>query len=263
MKKGGGNAPQVISAFLGIGGGHSMVGNGHVIAVTSDYPPVVAIYDLDTKSERMLTDPLGTPVDIAIDKNANLFVINVGQTDNVGMYRAGSSHEKELVCPVLSVPEEIAVDNEGDIFINGYGPDNFQGVAEIPNGPNGPDPKHCTRLNLNSEPGYTAGLAVDPKTDDLITLDDPDLCAGGDEGRMTIYRKPYKAATGRVHHLGGNCAGGLRLNADSTMIFYEDSDVSASYTFIRQKSYPNGGSLGVYHGGSPDGFTTIPNTLPN
>jgi len=240
-----------------------MVANGHVLAITSDFPPQVVTYDLDTKTEATLADPFGTPVDIAIDKNGDLFVVNVGQTYNVGMYPAGSSQEQELVCGVQSVPEEIAVDDEGDIFMNGYGPGSFQGVAEIPNGPNGPDPQHCTRLALKSEPGYTAGLAVDPKTDDLIVLDDPDDCAGGIEGRMTVYRKPYKAATGRVRVLGGNCAGGLRLNADSTVIFYGDEDVSGSFFFIRQKSYPMGGAMGTYHGGDSGGFTTIPNTLPN
>jgi len=263
MQRGGGNDPQRISGPLGVGGGESMVANGHVLAITSDFPPEVVTYDLDTKTETALADPLGTPVDIAIDKNANLLVVNVGKTDNVGMYPAGSPNEKELDCAVMSVPEEIAVDNEGDVFINGYGPGNFQGVAEIPNGLHGPNPKRCAQLSLNSEPGYTAGLAVDPKTDDLIVFDDPDLCAGGIEGRMTVYHKPYKASTGRVRVLGGNCAGGLRLNADSTAIFYGDQDVSGSFSFIRQRSYPDGGAMGSYHGGIPSGFTTIPNTLPN
>jgi len=262
LQRGGGRDPQRISGPLGVGGGESMVANGHVVAVTSGFPPEVVLYDLDTKTETVLADPLGTPVDIAIDKNADLFVINAGPTYNVGMYKAGSSNEKKLVCAPLSVPQEIAVDNEGDIFLNGFG-NGPQGVAEIPSGPHGPEPQNCAVLNLNSEPGYTAGLAVDPKTDDLIVLDDPDECAGGDEGRMTIYRKPYKPSTARVRVLGGNCAGGLRLNADSTAVFYGDQDVSGSFTFIRQKSYPMGGAMGTYHGGDSGGFTTIPNTLPN
>jgi hypothetical protein len=263
LQRGGGVQPQVISNPLGIGAAQSMVGNGHVVAITAQYPPEVVLYNLDTKNERTLPDPLGTPTDIAIDKNATLYVINIGRTDNVGMYPAGSSHETELICKVLSNPEEIAVDNEGDIFINGYGPGRFVGVAEIPNGPNGPEPQNCTRFFLKSEPGFTAGLAIDPKTDDLIVLDDPGQCAGGPEGRMTIYPKPYQKATGRTRLLGGNCVGGLRLNADSTIVFYGDADVSGSFGFIRQRAYPGGGDMGTYNGGDPGGFSTIPNTLPN
>jgi hypothetical protein len=94
-------------------------------------------------------------------------------------------------------------------------------------------------------------------------LSDPDLCAGGFEAEMTIYPKPYQKSTGVVHEMAGNCTSGLRLNADSTLVYYGDQDVSGSFSFPRQVSYPGGHNSGTYSNGTPSGFTTIPNTLPN
>lgn len=261
IRSSGGHGPRTLSRPLGVFGGN-MVANGHVVAIVNQHPPEVVLYDLKTKSESTLPDPYGTPIDIAVDKNSTLYVTNIAKTGNVTMYPAGGS-PKELVCRHMSTGEAVAVDNEGDIFVNGYGPAGFAGVVEIPNGPSGPQPQNCMRLALKSELGYVAGLAIDPKTDDLIVLDDPSSCAGGSEGRMTIYPKPYHKNTGRSRVIGRSCSGTLRLNADSTLVFVEDQSVSGGYTFILQRTYPDGRPLGVYTGGSPAGMTTIPNTLPN
>jgi hypothetical protein len=96
-----------------------------------------------------------------------------------------------------------------------------------------------------------------------VVLDDPDLCAGGTEGRMTIYPKPYSKQTSKSVVIGQNCTGGMRLNADSSVVYAADQDVSGSYSYILQRSYPDGRSMGAYFGGAAGGFTTIPNTLPN
>jgi hypothetical protein len=55
----------------------------------------------------------------------------------------------------------------------------------------------------------------------------------------------------------------MRLNADSSIVYAIDQDVSGSYSYILQRSYPDGRSMGAYFGGAAGGFTTIPNTLPN
>jgi hypothetical protein len=55
----------------------------------------------------------------------------------------------------------------------------------------------------------------------------------------------------------------MRLNADSSIVYAADQDVSGGISDILQRSYPDGRAMGVYHGGSPGGFTTIPNSLPN
>jgi hypothetical protein len=260
----GGNHPRTLSKPLGLSGASSMVANGNVVAIANRYPPEVVLYDVKTKAQSTLSDPYGTPLDIAIDRNAALYVLNFANpTGNVAMYPAGSPQPKKLGCRFMKVGDSIAVDNEGDIFINGIERNGFYGVVEIPNGPGGPEPRNCTRLRLKQEPGYDAGLAVDPKTDDLIVLDNPDQCAGGSEGRMTIYPKPYQRSTGRSHQLGANCAGGIRLDATSTVVFVGDQSVSGAYTYILQRSYPDGKNLGTYNGVNPAGMTTIPNTLPN
>jgi hypothetical protein len=262
MRKIGGSNPRTLSAPLGVGGTSNMVANGHVVAVPNAYPPEVVLYDLKTKKKSTLPDPYGTPVDIAVDKNSALYVVNIAKSSsNVTVYPVGGT-PRELVCSYITTGEAIAVDNEGNIFVNGYGP-GFTGVVEIPNGPSGPQTQNCTKLPLKAETGYVAGLAVDPKTDDLIVLDDPSLCAGGPEGRMTIYPKPYQKSTGQSHVIGRNCSGTIRLNADSTVVFVGDSSVSGGFSFILQRTYPDGQPLGIYTGGSPAGFTTIPNTLPN
>ncbi|HEY7982444.1 MAG TPA: hypothetical protein VID19_13305 [Candidatus Eremiobacteraceae bacterium] len=253
----GGNNPRPFSNPL-VNGSGGMAGDGRVVAITSS--PNVVIYNIDTKHLRRLPDPFGTPIDIAIDKNETLYAVNIASnSSNVAVYAAGASNPTELMCAPLQTGEAIAVDNEGDVFINGYPHTGNAGVFEIRHGQS-----DCKQLNnLNTEPGYVAGIAVDPKTDDLVVLDDPDLCAGGIEGRMTIYHKPYSKKTAKSVVIGQNCTGGMRLNADSSIVYAIDQDVSGSYSYILQRSYPDGRSMGAYFGGAAGGFTTIPNTLPN
>lgn len=259
----GGSHPTPISKPLGIGSSFGLAANGRVVAAAEQNPPAVVIYNLTTQHKAVLADPFGIPFDIAIDKNANLFVINSARPDNVTMFAPGAP-PRELQCAAIYIAAGIAADNEGDVFVSGYSKtSNGEDVVEIPNGPNGPQPQNCSELNIGRGSGYSAGLAVDPKTDALIVLDNPDLCAGGIEGRMRIYPKPYRPKTAVTHDVGLNCSGGIRLNADSTRVFVGDQDVSGSYTFVLQRSYPDGASMGSYNDGQPVGITTIPNVLPN
>ncbi len=264
MKPHGGGRPQRIGKIPHLARAAGMVANADELAIASQRPPGVVLYNLTTQAQSTLPDPNGTPLDIAIDKNANLFVLNVQDDDkgNVTMYRANSSKAIELVCQYIGFGEAIATDNEGDIFVNGY-QQTFAGVVEIPNGPGGPQPGKCRRLDLRPENGYVAGVAVDPKTDDLIVLDDPDLCAGGQEGRMTIYPKPYARNTAHAVDLNGNCVGQMRLDATSRIVFAFDETVSGGTSYILQRGYPGGRNMGSYRRGDLSGITTIPNSLPN
>jgi hypothetical protein len=237
-----------------------LAGNGSIVAIAGQQPAQVVEYDTETQATTALDDPYGTPIDIAIDKAANLYVVNF--PGSVTMYAAGSSTPTKLACKYLRIGQTIAVDNEGDIFVNGYLTSGL-GVVEIQNGPSGPQPQNCKRLHLMPELGYVAGVAIDPKTDDLIVLDNPDYCAGGIEGRMTIYRKPYRENHAQVRNLNGICPGLMRLDATSSIVFVLDLSVSGGYTSILQRAYPSGEALGTYFGNHPGGFTTIPNTLPN
>lgn len=261
---GGGQQPQELTGTLGFGTVTGMAANGQAVAMASQFPPAVEVYHIPSKTLRTLDDPFGVPDDIAIDKSQNIFVSNVNKNaGNVTMFPPQSGRAVDLDCTLIGVPEGIAVDDEGDVFVNGFVRHSFvEAVVEIPAGPNGPEPQNCVKLQLKNEVGV-AGVAIDPKSDDLVTLDNPDECAGGIEGRMTIYPKPYSKATGFSRGLGANCAGSIRISADSTRVFVGDEDVSGSIFFILQRSFPNGSFMGEYDNGQASAFTTLPNVLPN
>jgi hypothetical protein len=259
----GGKAPQPLSGALS--GNPAFVGAafGTTVVLAGQSPPSIFLYDLTSKHQRVLADPYGTPIDVAVDRGRNVYALNLaGNQGNVTWYGPSSRHPRLLACSRMGEGEAIAVDNEGDLFVNGYPPHAAAGVIEIPN-PLVARPQGCMRLRLRAEPGYVAGIAVDPKTDDLIVFDNPDDCAGGYEGRMTIYPKPYDPSTATVKELNANCAGGLRLNAPSTLLFFGDETVSGGSGFIQQRTYPGGRGNAIYEGGNFSGFVTIPNALPN
>ena len=262
VQRGGGGDPEPFTPPLNLGDANPLLTFGDVVAMTGANPPRVILYNVKTATTRLLPDPFGTPIGIAAGKDATIYAINIAKKGApVTMYRPPAHRAVELSCGLMNTGEAIAVDNEGDIFIDGYGKDG--NVVEIPNGPNGPEPQNCVSLPLKGNAGYVAGIAVDPKTDDLITLDDPSLCAGGEEGRMTIYSKPYNKLTGRSIDIGMNCSGGLWLNADATIVYTSDEDVSGSFGFILQRSFPDGGDMGIYHSRNTGGFAPMPGTLPD
>ena len=260
IEKGGGTKLQPLTGPLGIDDGYAMAANGDTMIIANYSPAEIVTYNLDTQSESTMSDPYGNPFDVAIDKNGNIYAMN---TTNVAVYKSGSSNPAELTCSKMQVSEAIAVDNEGDVFVDGYGT-RFQGVVEYAAGSS-----TCTVPHLRRSRGYVAGVGVDPKTDDLIVVDDPDDCAGGDEGRMVIYSKPYDERTSKRHTLSASyCSGTFRLDRSSRHIFYADATVSAGYPLIEEARYPSGKYVGTYDngyssGGDFAGFMTIPNRLPN
>lgn len=258
----GGYNPVSFSLSLGIFTAYGLVANGDVVAIANYSPPEVVTYNVETQAKTTLTDPYGGPLDIAIDKKATIYALN---TDSVAVFKAKSSQPTELTCRFITGGIAIAVDNESDVFVNGYGPDGFMGVVKYPAGSS-----MCKKLHLRKERGYAGGVGIDPKTDDLIVVDNPDLCAGGLEGRMLIYKRPYRRTAVRWRNLNAlYCAGTFRLNSTSTLIFVSDATISAGFPLIDQRTYPRPEGTGVYgssasgSSGNFGGFTTIPNTLPN
>jgi hypothetical protein len=260
IERSGGRELTPISGSLGIDDGFALAANGRLMAIANYDPAEVVTYDLRTKVQTTIPDPYGQPYDIAIGDDATIYALN---TASVTVYKPGSSQPAELTCKDITLGEAVAVDNEGDVFVNGYG-GSFTGVIEYKAGSH-----HCTEPNLKPEQAYAVGVGVDPKTDDLIVLNAPGLCAGGYNGQMTIYPKPYRPKTAVTHQLATTyCAGTFRLNKQSTLIFYSDSTVSAGYPLIDEATYPDGTYVtqyenGYYSGGGFSGFTTIPNRLPN
>jgi hypothetical protein len=261
ITRSGGDQPHDISGPLGIGNVYGLAANKDVVAIANYSPAEIVTYNVRTKAEKTLTDPYGGPVDIAIDKQGALYALNLS---NVAVFKPGSSNPSELTCQYINDGIAIAVNNEGDVFVNGYGPSGL-GVIEYPAGS-----QPCIKPHLRAERGYAAGVGVDPRTDDLIVVDDPDFCAGGIEGRMIIYPKPYQQRTSRRRILEATyCSGTFRLDATSKLIFYEDATVSDGFPLIEESTYPGGHFLGTYQS-SPSGYsgyfsgiTTIPNRLPN
>ncbi|HYL26859.1 MAG TPA: hypothetical protein VEW74_03430 [Candidatus Nitrosotalea sp.] len=261
MRSGGGQQLQPLSGPLGIHNVYALAADGDVVIIANYNPAELVAYDVRSKGETTLADPFGGPVDVAVGRDGKYYALNLA---SVTVFKPGSSSEPyELTCPDITNGQAIAVDNEGDVFVNGLGK-TFMGVVEYPAGS-----AKCVRPHLRTERGYPAGVGVDPKTDDLIVVDDPDLCAGGLEGRMIIYPRPFAQRTSIRRVLGATyCAGNFRLDARSKMIFYADASVSDGIPIIDQARFPSAKSegqywLGYYSSQYFSGITTIPNALPN
>jgi len=240
----------------------AMAANGNVVTIASYKPPELLSYDVTTRKKSIIVDPYGAPVDVAIGKTATLYALD---EKNVGVFPPGSSSYK-LSCRYIHIGSAIAVDNEGDVFVDGYGPGNSSGVVEYAAGSS-----TCVKLKLKKQSGYRVGLGVDPKTDDLI-VEDWVGCAGGSEGRITVYARPYGPKVVARNYLHGNCLGGFRLDATSTNLLVLDGysgargdrEVKAcGLRWIDQRSYPQTKGRSMYTNGCAAAVTTIPNTLPN
>jgi hypothetical protein len=262
----GGTHMTVLSRSLGLKSVTGMVGNGHTVTLANYSPAELVSYNVDTGATSTLVDPYGKPVDVAIDKHATLYGLD---DDNVFVQPSGSSPAYELTCAYMTQSIAIAVDNEGDVFVNGYGPGSFIGVVEYPTGS-----KSCLQLALKrKEVTYVTGLGIDPNSDDLLVEDNPQACAGGWEGVITVYARPYGPRVVAHHNLHANCPGPFRLDATSSTLLFTDTlpELRANgfprklceSDCIDQRSYPDFKVERFYTGGYPNAITTIPNRLPN
>ena len=164
-KKGPSENPIAFSGPLDVYQAYAMAANGDVIVIANAMPAEIVTYDVKTRSEQSYADTYGSPYDVAIDTKGNIYAMNEA---SVTIYAAGSYTEKEMTCAGITTAEAIAVNNEGDVFVDGYGPNNSMGIVKY-----SATGGHCKRLNLQPEQGYIGGVGVDPKTDDLIVVDTP------------------------------------------------------------------------------------------
>lgn len=234
-----------------------MAADGNVLAIASYSPSEIVTYDLLTEIKMIDPDPDGPPVDLAIAKGDTIYALN---SASVNAYPEDRATFRMLKCQYINQGVAIAVDNEGDLFVSGYGPGGFMGVVEFPFPPIG-----CKTLNLKPELGTAAGVGVDPETDDLIVVDNPGSCGGSNDARMTVYSKPYGPKTAIRSTLDGlSCAGTFRLDATSSNMFVEALTAGGAISQIDQLSYPGATNEGGYGSSNPPGgMTTLPNVLPN
>jgi hypothetical protein len=253
IRRGGSQKPIVITSSLGLGSVSGMAADGTFLAIASISPSEMVTYDLQTQVLLKYPDAEGPPVDVSMANGDTAYVAN---NSNVVGYPLDRLAPRAISCPYISQAVSIAADDQSDVFVDAYGP-SFAGVVEFPT-----STWKCTPLNLKPELGVLGGIGIDPTTNDLIVVDNPDSCSGSGDGRMTIYTPPYSPKTAtQVNLNAAYCAGAFRLDAASQNMFLMDANGSGVQ--IDELSYPGGQSEGVYSGGTPGAFVPLPNSLPN
>lgn len=230
----GGNKAKRLRGSPNLGNASNMAADGHRILVAVAAPAGILVFDTRTKAQQSLPDPYGEPIDVAVGKNGAIYAVNGPFSGpSVIMYPPQSMNPMPLQCNLLAASIAIAVDNEGNVFVNQSGHVlGDAGVIEIPAGPRGPNSAQCRKLRIGAEAGAASGVAIDPTNENLITLNNPGLCAGGENGRVTIYPKPYRKATSQWFDVG-NCPGPLRLDATSTVLFLGDGTQSGRASILQ------------------------------
>ena|ERR1700722_13930321 len=258
IKDGPSGAPMTLTGNLGTYNANALVSNGDVVIIASHAPAEIIEYNIKTKTETTAADPFGAPNHVAVDKAGTVYALS---RHKIGVFPSGSSPPYEIGCNALRDGQglSVTVDNEGDVFaatVHKRSTDIF----ELPAG----STKNCVKLDLK-RPSNLGGIGIDPKTDDLIVVDNPGILCSY-VGRITIYPKPYASATAIRNNFYANyCAGGFRLDATSTHIYVADETIDESYPLIDVRSYPSGSGTESYadYNAYTGGFTLIPSALPN
>ena len=258
IKDGPSGTPMTLTGNLGTYSANALVSNGDVVIVASHAPSEIIEYNIKTKTETTTADPFGAPDHVAVNKGGTVYALS---RHEIGVFPAGSSQPFKIACKELRGTEalSIAVDDESDVFVAADRARSTD-IFELPAG----STTDCVKLDLK-RPSNLGGIGIDPKTDDLVVVDNPGvLCSY--VGRITIYPKPYASATAKQNNFYANyCAGGFRLDANSTHIYVADETVDESYPLIDVRSYPSGSGTESYadYNAYTGGFTLLPSALPN
>ena len=258
IKDGPSSTPLTLTGNLGTYNANALVSDGDVVIVASHAPAEIIEYNVKTKTETTVADPFGAPNRVAVDKAGAVYALS---RHEIGVFPAGSAQPYEIGCKDLrgSQSLSIAVDDESDVFV-AAARKRSTNIFELPAG----STKNCVKLDVKS-PRNLGGIGIDPKTDDLIVVDNPGIFCSY-VGRLTIYPKPYANGTAKRHIFYANyCAGGFRLDANSTHIYVADETVDESYPLIDVRSYPSGSGTESYadYSAYTGGFTLVPSALPN
>ncbi|HEX4012370.1 MAG TPA: hypothetical protein VHX17_00620, partial [Candidatus Cybelea sp.] len=258
IKDGPSSTPVVLTGYLGTFDSNALVADGDVVIVASLKPAEIIKYNVRSKTETTVADPFGPPFHVAVDKSGAVYAVS---RHKIGVFPKNSAQPYEIGCRALQAHQlvSVAIDDENDVFV-AAGYRHGTEIVELPAG----SPSGCVKLGVRP-PSNFGGIGIDPKTDDLIVVDNPGLLCEY-EGRLTIYPKPYAKATAETHDFNANiCAGGFRLDANSKHIYISDETIDESYPLIDVRSYPSasGNASYVDYAGYTGGFTLLPSTLPN
>jgi hypothetical protein len=257
IREQGGRTSSPLGTLQNVSDPTAMAAHGDTLAVAVSRPPSIVLYNARTAQQANIPVASGVPLDVAYDRQGNIVTLNRLKRfkGNVIVYAPPQFAPKILSCKLItSESGYIAVDPHGNIYVNDQ-VDTDGAVIEIPKGPRGYKPEHCTRLPVEVS-GYAAGLQVDPKTNSLVVFNNPGECAGGDEANMTIYDKPYGRGRSKTDHLGSICALVLRLGPDDGRVFFEGAPSEArsrtipateSGGIVNQRTYPDGRILKSYY----------------
>jgi hypothetical protein len=211
----------------------------------------------DISPYRVLDDSGNTPIGVAVDAGGTVYVANI-EPGNITVYAPGQTEPEEtLTNDVLEAPFFLAVDEAGDIFVDGLechepcsGPQPVI-VGEYPAGST-----QMTQLNIDI--GFPGGVAIDQKGDLLI--DDQETSQH--RSQLDVF-PPGKTKPSITFPLG-------TYSVDITTFALNPGEQSlyvANYTqgYVQELSYPHGKLLHTIDVGQPlnvQGVAVSPADIP-
>ncbi|MGA8534126.1 MAG: hypothetical protein WB615_08465 [Candidatus Tumulicola sp.] len=256
----GGTKPSVLATLTGNFASTNVVAmsaDGDILDIASTSPAQTVQYDLSTGTAVLQPDT-GTAVDVAdVCCQTSSTVYSSGIRKTMPYDR---SPGRTIACGTIASGVAVASDSKSNVYVQGAGSDGYVGVFEY-----GFSTHACTELPLKVQKGTAAGIGMD-SSDDLIVADNPNSCAGSNDGRIIVYTPPYSASSGTARNISANvgCAGLFRLDSGTTGITYLFMlDSNGGSPRIDQFRYSNTSFRGSYSGGNPSAPTTLPNTVPN
>ena len=213
------------------------------------------ILAIDTFAQvtKTLDDPGEFPASIAATRDGTIYVGNIFDAafaaGNVAIYAKGSTTPTStLTSPSFFQIEGTAVNSAGDVFVNndtGF----FTGgqVIEFPGGAG------SGTILKNIHVKIAAGLKIDPKTQDLLVVDQGTNVVKVYAARYTGHAKASYPVP------NGGSSVDIALDATSSNLYFAN-DTKRTIDVL---SYPAGTFLGSYGGGvEPIGVAVKPSRLP-
>ena len=192
IKDGPSGTPITLTGNLGTYNANAMVSNGDVVIIASHAPPEIIEYNIKTKGR----NDCGGSVRRAEPRR--------GRQGRYGL-RTQPARDRRLSNRIRrshlrSAARSCAARRHSRL------PSTTRATSSLPPArlarptSSSCPPAHagdCVKLDLK-KPSNLGGIGIDPKTDDLIVVDNPGILCSY-VGRLTIYPKPYASGTAKRH----------------------------------------------------------------